>query len=94
MTSVRDATIGIAYFIRMGVQFYSVGIFEDQTIINRRVLARFTDICDRQFPIFSVSRDLIEKFLYDALRGELPILSRGEHANPNIEDLISLISPT
>ena len=72
---VRDATIGIAHFVRTDFKFYSLGIFEDQTIINRRVLARFTDVCDRQFPNLSASRDLVEKFLDDALRGELPIRS-------------------
>lgn len=69
---VRDATIGIAHFVRAGFKFYSMGIFEDQTIISRQVLARFTDICDRQFPNLSASRTLIEKFLIDALQGELP----------------------
>ena len=69
---VRDATIGIAHFIRAGIKFYSLGIFEDQTVINRRVLARFTDVCDRQFPNLLGSRDRIEKFLEHAIRGELP----------------------
>ncbi len=90
---VRDATIGIAYFIRVGFKFYSVGIFEDQTIINRRVLARFTDICDRQFPNLSASHDLIEKFLYDALRGELPTLPHGERTLPIENDRELLFAP-
>lgn len=91
---VRDATIGIAYFIRTGFKFYSVGIFEDQTIINRHVLARFTDICDRQFPNLSSSRELIEKFLIAALRGELPAMAHGEQADSEEEsDRALLFAP-
>ena len=87
---VRDATIGIGHFARTNFKFYSLGIFEDQTIINRRVLARFTDICDRQFPNLSASRDLIEKFLEDALRGELPIALIGDHSSSREEGEHSL----
>lgn len=83
---VRDATIGIAYFIRTGFKFYSVGIFEDQTVINRRVLARLTDICDRQFPNLSASRDLIEKFLSAALQGQLPVSPLEERGHDGAED--------
>lgn len=91
---VRDATIGIAYCIRAGFRLYSVGIFEDQTVINRRVLARFTDICERQFPNLSASRDLIEKFLHAALKGEWPVLARGEQADSEEEgDRTLLFAP-
>lgn len=83
---VRDATIGIAHFGRVGFRFYSMGIFEDQTVINRRVLARFTDVCDRQFPNLSASRDLIEKFLLGALKGEFPVSPLGEQSSPEEKD--------
>jgi len=88
---VRDATIGIAHFVRAGFKFYSVGIFEDQTVINRRVLARFTEFCDRQFPNLSASRDLIERFLFDALRGELPVSPLGDRSSPGEEDERALL---
>ena len=88
---VRDATIGIAYFIRTGFKFYSVGIFEDQTVINRRVLARFTDICDRQFPDLSASRDRIEKFLSAALQGQLPVSPLEDRSHYGAEDEHTLL---
>lgn len=91
---VRDATIGIAHFIRAGYKFYSVGIFEDQRTINRRVLARFSDLCDRQFPGLSASREHIEKFLYAALRGELPVSPLEERHNSAAEDEDALLFPS
>ncbi|MGE3536083.1 MAG: DUF1828 domain-containing protein [Candidatus Tectimicrobiota bacterium] len=91
---VRDATIGIAHFVREGFTFYSVGIFEDQMLINRRVLARFTDICDRQFPNLSSSRGLIEKFFTDALRGELPVSPIREHSHSEAENDHTLLFTT
>ncbi len=69
---VRDATIGIAHFEREGLDFYFVGIFEDQTEINRGVLARFTDVCDQQFSSLSTSSDRIITFLHNALSGSFP----------------------
>ena len=88
---VRDATIGIGHFVRAGFRFYSVGIFEDQTMIHRGVGARFTDICDRQFPNLSASRDLIEKFLPAALQGQLPVSPLEEQRYHGTEDAHALL---
>lgn len=45
----RDAQITLLQFRAWGRELFSTGIFEDQETVNRRVLARFTDACDKQF---------------------------------------------
>ncbi len=57
----RDATIALLEFERWKVLFRSLGIFEDQESIGRRVLARFTNVCERQFSgLGGDNRDRIE----------------------------------
>ena len=46
---VRDATIKLLYYENQGVDFKGVGVFERQEDINRKVLAWFTNVCERQF---------------------------------------------
>ena len=43
----RDATITLLQFEKWGIPFRSLAIFENQEEINRRVLARFSDICEK-----------------------------------------------
>ncbi len=45
----RDTTISIHSFEKWGAPFQSLAIFENQEDINRKVLARLTDVCDKQF---------------------------------------------
>lgn len=63
---VRDATIGLLQFERWGVRNRSVGVFEDQEAINRKVLARFSDACEKQFSSFASNRERIAAFIEDA----------------------------
>ena len=65
---VRDATIAIHQFERWGVPHHSVGIFEDQEEINRKVLARFTDVVDKAFSSLSGNRDRLTKYLEATLQ--------------------------
>lgn len=59
----RDATIGILQFEKWGIPFQALGIFEDQEQISRKVLARFTDVCDRQFSSIRGNEDRIKGYL-------------------------------
>jgi hypothetical protein len=60
---VRDANISLQQFERWGLDFRSLAIFEDQEQINRRVLARFSDVSDKQFSNLTGNRDRIDKYL-------------------------------
>ena len=59
----KDATITVAHFERQAFEFMTLGIFADQTEIGRKVLARFTEVCDRQFPTLAGNERRIERFL-------------------------------
>lgn len=63
----RDATIALLQYEKWGVRHHSVGIFEDQEAINRKVLSRFTDVCYRQFSSLG-AKERIEYFLEDSLK--------------------------
>ncbi len=64
---VSVATIGLLQFERWDIRPRSIGIFEDQEEINRKVLARFTDICEKQFSSLSANKDRIKKYLDDCM---------------------------
>ena len=63
----RDATITLHQFREWGRDLFSAGVFEDQEEIHRKVLARFTDACDKQFSALAGN----ERPVVDYLRREL-----------------------
>ncbi len=63
----RDATITLHQFERWGYDFKSTAIFEDQTQINSKVLARFSDVVGKQFSSLG-ARDRIYKHLDEILK--------------------------
>jgi hypothetical protein len=60
---VKDATIGLHQYERWNVPNRGVGIFENQEDINRKSLARFSDVCDKQFSNLATNKDRLEKYL-------------------------------
>ncbi len=67
---VRDATIGLLQFERWGLAFRSMGIFEDQEQVNRKVLARFSDMCEKQFSSLASNKDRIGRYLEEVVEAD------------------------
>lgn len=63
----RDATITLLQFEKWGVNFKSLGVFEDQEQINRKVLARFSDVCEKQFSSLGANRDRIKRYVLESM---------------------------
>jgi hypothetical protein len=61
----RDATITILHFEKKGRKFASIGIFEDQEDITRKVLARFTDVCGKQFASLQGMKERFPAYIAD-----------------------------
>ena len=66
---VRDATISLLQFERWNIPHRSLAIYEDQEEVNRKVLARFSDVCEKQFSSLGANKDRIATYLSESLRG-------------------------
>jgi len=63
---IRDATISILQFEKWKLNFRTMAIFEDQEMVNRKVLSRFTDACEKQFSSLA-AKDRIVAYLNEIL---------------------------
>ncbi len=64
---VRDATITILQFEKWGTTFQSIGIYEDQESVNRKAVARFTDVVEKQYSSLAGNKDRIAQNLRETL---------------------------
>ncbi|MBN9400668.1 MAG: DUF1828 domain-containing protein ['Candidatus Kapabacteria' thiocyanatum] len=62
-STVQDATIVMLKHESWGTAFEGVGIFEQQSTISRDRLARFSDVCGKQFSSLEGNRDRIKDYL-------------------------------
>ena len=67
-TKTRDATITLHQFERWGLEYESVSIFENQEEINRKVLARYSDVSGKQYSNLTANRDRIAQYLGNILK--------------------------
>jgi hypothetical protein len=65
---VRDATISLLQFERWNIPHRSLAIFEDQEEVNRKVLARFSDMCEKQYSSLGANKDRIAAYLSEAMQ--------------------------
>ena len=63
----KDVTISLHQFEKLGLNFHSIGIFQDQEEINRKVLARFSDVCEKQFSCLNPNDERIYNYLMKAI---------------------------
>ncbi len=60
---VAIAALTLHMFDRWNIPHKSVGIFEDQTKLNPKMVARFTDVCDKPFSNLEIAREQLTRFV-------------------------------
>jgi hypothetical protein len=60
---VSIATISLLTFERWRMPFESMGVFEEQETLNRKTVARFTDVCGKMFSNLEGNKDRISVYL-------------------------------
>ena len=68
-THTRDATIALHQFAEWGILCHPIAIFHEQEAIGRNVLARFSDVCERQFSSLAGNQERITRFLQERISG-------------------------
>ncbi len=63
----RDATIALHQYEKWERSFSALGIFQDQSLIGRKVLARFSDVCDKQFSSLAPNRERLTRYFEETL---------------------------
>lgn len=65
---VSVATISLLMFEKWGASFQSLGIFEDQETVQRKAVARFTDVVEKSFSNLDNNKDRIASHLQRILQ--------------------------
>ena len=63
---VLNATINLLQYEKWGFRVHSIGIFENQETINRKTLAKFSDVCDKQYSNYPGNKERIHNTLVSA----------------------------